>query len=143
MLYGASPIDGKTGIELGLEPAMTLESELIAVRILQLGDCVGYGETWQAQKPTPMGIVAIGYGDGYPRHAGTGTPAFINGKRVQLIGRVSMDMLAVDLSAVPDARPGDRVELWGRNISVDEVAQHAGTIGYELLTGVTARVPRV
>jgi alanine racemase len=143
MLYGASPFADRTGIELGLQPVMTLESELIAVRTLQPGDCVGYGETWQAEKPTPMGIVAIGYGDGYPRHAGTGTPAFINGERVPLIGRVSMDMLAVDLSAVPGARPGDRVELWGGNVSVDEVAQHAGTIGYELLTGVTARVPRV
>lgn len=143
MLYGASPFVEKTGIELGLRPAMSLESELIAVRTLQPGDCVGYGETWRAREATPMGIVAIGYGDGYPRHAGTGTPAFINGQRVQLIGRVSMDMLAVDLSAAPDAKPGDRVELWGRNVSVDEVARHAGTIGYELLTGVTARVPRV
>jgi alanine racemase len=143
MLYGASPMSNQTGLELGLVPVMTLESELIAVRTLRPGESVGYGETWQAQKTTPMGIVAIGYGDGYPRHAGTGTPAFINGQRVQLIGRVSMDMLAVDLSTVPDARPGDRVELWGANVSVDEVARHAGTIGYELLTGVTARVPRV
>jgi alanine racemase len=143
MLYGASPMSNQTGLELGLVPVMTLESELIAVRTLRPGESVGYGETWQAQKPTPMGVVAIGYGDGYPRHAGTGTPAFINGQRVQLIGRVSMDMLAVDLSTVPDARPGDRVELWGANVSVDEVARHAGTIGYELLTGVTARVPRV
>lgn len=143
MLYGASPIESKNGPELGLEPAMTLESELIAVRTLRPGDSVGYGETWKADRETPMGIVAIGYGDGYPRHAGTGTPAFLNGHRVRLIGRVSMDMLAVDLSEVPDARPGDRVELWGKNVSVDEVARQAGTIGYELLTGVTARVPRV
>ena len=90
-----------------------------------------------------MGIVAIGYGDGYPRHAGTGTPAWVGGNRIRLIGRVSMDMLAVDLKGAPDACPGDSVELWGRHVSVDEVAQHAGTIGYELLTGITARVPRL
>ena len=90
----------------------------------------------------PVGIVAAGYGDGYPRHAPSGTPVLLNGKRVPLIGRVSMDMLAVDLSAVPDAREGDPVELWGRNVSVDEVARCAGTISYELMTGITARVPR-
>lgn len=90
-----------------------------------------------------MGMVAIGYGDGYPRHAGTGTPAAIRGKRIRLLGRVSMDMLAVDLTGAPEAREGDPVELWGTTVSVDEVASCAGTIGYELLTGVTARVPRV
>jgi alanine racemase len=96
-----------------------------------------------AQEDTRMGMVAIGYGDGYPRHAGTGTPAAIRGKRVRLLGRVSMDMLAVDLTGAPEAREGDPVELWGTTVSVDEVASCAGTIGYELLTGVTARVPRV
>lgn len=143
MLYGASPRAECNGFELGLRPVMTLESELIAVRTLDPGDAVGYGQTWRAERPTPMGIVAIGYGDGYPRHAGTGTPAAVNGQRIRLIGRVSMDMLAVDLSAAPEAKPGDRVELWGDQVPVDEVARHAGTIGYELLTGVTARVPRV
>ncbi|MDX1755828.1 MAG: alanine racemase [Marinobacter sp.] len=143
MLYGASPLPDRNGPELGLQPVMSLESELIAVRTLRPGDAVGYGQTWVAERPTPMGIVAIGYGDGYPRHAGTGTPAWVNGRRVSLIGRVSMDMLAVDLSEAPDARPGDRVELWGAHVSVDEVARQAGTIGYELLTGVTARVPRL
>lgn len=142
MLYGASPMADQDGQALGLKPVMTLESELIAVRTLRPGDSVGYGQTWTADRPTPMGIVALGYGDGYPRHAGTDTPAWINGQRVRLIGRVSMDMLALDLSAAPTAQPGDRVELWGANVSVDEVARHAGTIGYELLTGVTARVPR-
>ncbi|MEX2476106.1 alanine racemase [Marinobacter sp.] len=143
MLYGASPVLAQTGPELGLQAAMTLEAPLIATRWLKTGDCVGYGGTWVADRDTRMGIVAVGYGDGYPRHAGTDTPAAVGGKRIRLIGRVSMDMLAVDLSAAPDAQEGDAVELWGGQVSVDEVASHAGTIGYELLTGVTARVPRL
>lgn len=143
MLYGANPMLAGSAAGLGLKPVMTLESELIAVRTLNAGDSVGYGATWVAQRPTPMGIVAIGYGDGYPRHAGTGTPAAVNGRRVRLIGRVSMDMLALDLSEVPEAGVGDPVELWGSQVSVDEVAASAGTIGYELLTGVTGRVPRL
>jgi alanine racemase len=142
MLYGGTPMLGTTGIEQGLMPVMSLESELISVRTLAPGMTVGYGATWVADKPTPMGIVAIGYGDGYPRHAGTGTPVAVNGVRTRLIGRVSMDMLAVDLSPVPDAGHGDPVELWGKQVSVDEVAAAAGTIAYELMTGVTSRVPR-
>ena len=143
MLYGGSPVEGKTGLQLGLRPAMTLEAPLIATRTVRAGESVGYGASWTAEQDTPMGMVAIGYGDGYPRHAGTDTPAAINGQRIRLLGRVSMDMLAVDLSAAPEAREGDRVELWGATVSVDEVATCAGTIGYELLTGVTARVPRI
>ncbi len=143
MLYGATPMIGREGPDLGLRPVMSLESELISVRTLAAGEQVGYGGTWTAEHPTPMGIVAVGYGDGYPRHAGTGTPAWVNGSRVSLIGRVSMDMLALDLSDVPAARIGDKVELWGAHVGVDEVARHAGTIAYELLTGVTARVPRL
>lgn len=142
MLYGATPMSERSATELGLRPAMSLESQLISVRTLEPGMRVGYGGSWTADKPTPMGIVAIGYGDGYPRHAGTGTPAAVNGQRIRLIGRVSMDMLAVDLSQAPEAAVGDTVELWGGQVSVDEVAACAGTIGYELLTGVTARVPR-
>jgi alanine racemase len=143
MLYGGSPMIGKLGPDLGLEAVMTLEAELTSVRTIKAGESVGYGGSWTASVPTRMGIVAIGYGDGYPRHAGTDTPAWVNGRRIRLIGRVSMDMLAVDLSEAPEAQPGDKVELWGPHVSVDEIAQHAGTIGYELLTGVTARVPRV
>ncbi|WP_404368642.1 alanine racemase [Marinobacter sp.] len=143
MLYGGTPMLHATGPELGLKPVMSLESELITVRVLEAGMTVGYGATWVADKATPMGIVAVGYGDGYPRHAGTGTPVAVNGRRVRLLGRVSMDMLAVDLSAVPHARPGDPVELWGQTVGIDEVAGAAGSIAYELLTGVTARVPRV
>jgi alanine racemase len=143
MLYGASPMIGTTGPELGLQPVMTLEAPLISTRIVRAGESVGYGASWVAQEDTRMGMVAIGYGDGYPRHAGTGTPAAIRGERIRLLGRVSMDMLAVDLTGAPEAREGDPVELWGTTVSVDEVASCAGTIGYELLTGVTARVPRV
>lgn len=143
MLYGATPMLNDSAEALGLQPALTLESEIIATRCLQPGDCVGYGGSWRAEKETPMAIVSIGYGDGYPRHAPNGTPAWVRGKRVSTIGRVSMDMLALDLSNAPDATPGDVVELWGDHVSVDEVARCAGTIGYELLTGITARVPRV
>lgn len=143
MLYGGSPMIGKLGPELGLRPVMTLEAELTSVRTLKAGESVGYGASWTATEETLMGIVAVGYGDGYPRHAGTDTPAWINGRRIRLVGRVSMDMLAVDLTEAPDALPGDKVELWGPHVSVDEIARHAGTIGYELLTGITARVPRV
>lgn len=142
MLYGGAPLQGKTGQELGLQPVMTLQSNLIAVRELQDGETVGYGATWQASGPRRMGIVAIGYGDGYPRHAPSGTPVWVRGRRVPLIGRVSMDMIAVELTDVPNAQPGDTVELWGRHVSVDEVARRSGTISYELLAGVMPRVPR-
>ncbi|MFP3979492.1 alanine racemase [Marinobacter sp. KMM 10035] len=143
MLYGGSPIIGKTGPQLGLEPVMSLEAPLITTRVVKAGESVGYGAGWVAERDTRMGMVAIGYGDGYPRHAGTDTPAAIAGRRIRLIGRVSMDMLAVDLSNVPEAREGDLVELWGRTVGIDEVASCAGTISYELLTGLTSRVPRV
>lgn len=142
MLYGGSPVIGKTGPELGLEPVMSLEAPLTTTRVVRAGETVGYGSTWVAERDTLMGMVAIGYGDGYPRHAGTGTPAAIDGHRIRLIGRVSMDMLAVDLTNAPMASVGDRVELWGRTVGVDEVATCAGTISYELLTGLTSRVPR-
>jgi alanine racemase len=142
MLYGGSPMVGKTGPELGLEPVMSLEAPLISTRMVPAGESVGYGASWVADRDTRMGMVAIGYGDGYPRHAGTNTPAAINGQRIRLIGRVSMDMLAVDLTGAPDAKEGDSVELWGRTVGVDEVAACAGTISYELMTGITGRVPR-
>lgn len=142
MLYGGSPVLGKTGAELGLKPVMTLEAPLITRRIVRAGESVGYGAGWVAERDTVMGMVAIGYGDGYPRHAGTDTPAAVNGQRIRLIGRVSMDMLAVDLTSAPDTVVGDRVELWGQTVGVDEVARCAGTISYELLTGITARVVR-
>ncbi|QSP96224.1 alanine racemase [Marinobacter salinisoli] len=143
MLYGGSPMMGRTGPELDLKPVMSLEAQLIATRTLRKGEAVGYGAGFVADREMRMGMVSVGYGDGYPRHAGTGTPAAIRGQRIRLIGRVSMDMLAVDLSGAPDAAEGDTVELWGATVSVDEVASCAGTISYELLTGITARVPRL
>lgn len=142
MLYGASAISDLSARELGLKPAMSLTAELIAVRDVAAGESVGYGATWVAQRPSRIGTVSCGYADGYPRHAPSGTPVVIHGQRVPLAGRVSMDMLAVDLTDLPEAREGDAVELWGAQLPVDEVAAACGTIGYELLTKVTARVPR-
>ena len=107
-----------------------------------MGEAVGYGGSWRAERPSRIGTVSCGYADGYPRHAPAGTPVVIQGQRVALVGRVSMDMLTVDLSDLPEAAVGDAVELWGAQLPVDEVAQAAGTIGYELLSKVTARVPR-
>ena len=142
MLYGASPFAERTASELGLKPAMSLTAQLIAVRELAVGESVGYGATWSAARPSRIGTVSCGYADGYPRHAPSGTPVVVRGRRVPLAGRVSMDMLAVDLTELPDAQVGDAVELWGAQLPVDELAQACGTIGYELLTKVTGRVPR-
>ncbi len=143
MLYGASPFAHSIGTAEGLKPVMQLRSALISIKHYQAGDALGYGATWQCPQNMPVGIVAIGYGDGYPRHAPSGTPLWLNGQRVPLVGRVSMDMLAVDLRQQPQARVGDRVELWGEHIAVDEVARQANTIAYELLCHVTQRVGRV
>jgi len=143
-LYGATPFDdGAVSAQaLGLRPAMALRSTLIAEQHVQAGGGVGYGARFVADRPTRVGIVACGYADGYPRHAPTGTPVVVHGVRTRLVGRVSMDMLAVDLQPVPEAQVGSPVTLWGADgLSVDEVAAAAGTIGYELLTAVTARVP--
>ena len=142
MLYGATPFADLSAAELGLRPAMTLSAQLIAVRDVAAGDSVGYGAGWIAERPSRIGTVSCGYADGYPRHASSGTPVLIHGQRVPLAGRVSMDMLTVDLTDLPEAMVGDAVELWGAQLPVDEVAHAAGTIGYELLTKVTARVPR-
>ncbi|MCP8465171.1 alanine racemase [Pseudomonas sp. ZM23] len=142
MLYGATPFADISAVELGLRPALNLEAQLIAVRDVPVGESVGYGARWVAQRPSRIGTVSCGYADGYPRHAPSGTPVLLGGKRVPLAGRVSMDMLAVDLTDLPSASVGESVELWGAHLPVDEVAAHAGTIGYELLTKITARVPR-
>ena len=142
MLYGATPFADLSAAELGLKPVMSLTAQLIAVREVAVGESVGYGASWVAERPSRIGTVSCGYADGYPRHAPSGTPLLVNGQRAPLVGRVSMDMLAVDLSDLPQAQIGDAVELWGAQLPVDEVAQAAGTIGYELLTKVTARVPR-
>ena len=118
-----------------------LSSELIAIRQVAAGEAVGYGRAWVAERSTRIGTLAIGYGDGYPRHAPNGTPVLVNGQRAMLAGRVSMDSITVDLAGHDAARVGDPVELWGPGLSVNEVAKHAGTIGYELLAGMTGRVP--
>ncbi|KJH83251.1 alanine racemase [Stutzerimonas stutzeri] len=142
MLYGATPFSELSAQTLGLKPAMTLTGALIAIRELQPGESVGYGAGWVAQRASRIGTVSCGYADGYPRTAPSGTSVVIHGQRVPLTGRVSMDMLAVDLTDVPQAQLGDAVELWGAQMPIDELAQACGTIGYELLTKVTGRVPR-
>ena len=140
MLYGASPFSGKTAAELGLCPVMTVSSKIIAVQNLKTGDAVGYGHTFRANQPMRVGIVAGGYADGYPRHAPTGTPVLVNGRRSRILGRVSMDMLHVDLSGIESAGVGSPVILWGEGMPVDEVAQSAGTISYELLCALAPRM---
>jgi alanine racemase len=141
MLYGATPVAEKSASSLGLKPVMTLQSGLIAMQKIAAGESVGYGSLFTADKPTRVGVVACGYADGYPRHAPTGTPIAVNGKLTRTLGRVSMDMLAVDITEIAEAQIGSPVELWGELVPVDAVAQAAGTIGYELLCAVTARVP--
>ncbi len=142
MLYGATPFADLSAGELGLKPSMTLAARIIAVREVAAGESVGYGAAWVAARPSRIATVSCGYADGYPRHAPSGTPVLVEGRRVPLAGRVSMDMLAVDITDLPEAGIDSPVELWGANLPVDEVAQVCGSIGYELLTKVTARVPR-
>ncbi len=141
MLYGASPFATRTAAEFDLRPAMELRSQLIAVQQLQSGDVVGYGHRYSAERAMRVGIVACGYADGYPRVAPTGTPIAVDGVKTRVVGRVSMDMLTVDLTHVPQAVVGSPVELWGSQVPVDEVAQAAGTVGYELLCALAPRVP--
>jgi len=142
MLYGASPFGDRSAADCGLRPAMKLASRLIAARTLAAGESVGYGSTFAADRPMRVGIVACGYADGYPRHAPTGTPIAVAGRRTRTLGRVSMDMLVADLEPVPQARAGDEVELWGGGlVDIDEVAAAAGTIGYELMCALAPRVP--
>lgn len=142
VLYGSSPSGRTADVEgLGLQPAMTLESEVIAVQELGAGQTVGYGSVFTAERPMRIGVVACGYADGYPRHAPTGTPVLVAGILTQVVGRVSMDMLMVDLSPVPEARVGSNAVLWGRGLPIDDVACACGTIGYELMCALAPRVP--
>ena len=147
LLYGSAPDHpDHDAAHWGLQPAMTLRSQLIATQQLQPGDTVGYGSQFTASAPLRIGIAACGYADGYPRHAGSGTPVLVNGVRCSTVGRVSMDMLAVDLSPVPAAQPGSEVTLWGHGphgslLGIDAVAQAAGTIAYELMCALAQRVP--
>ena len=140
MLYGASPFGDCDGHELGLQSVMTVSSNLIATKKVRKGDTVGYGGVWKAERDSDLGIAAIGYGDGYPRHISPGTPALVNGVRVSIVGRVSMDMLAVDLTNSPGSKVGDEVVLWGKGLPVEEIARQAGTIAYEVLCQITPRV---
>lgn len=137
MLYGANPVPA---INIDLKPTMTLTARVIAERVVETGETVGYNGIWEAKEPTKVGTVAIGYADGYPRHAKPGTPVFLNGKRSQILGRVSMDMIAIDLSMFEGSCLGLDVELWGANISIDEIAKCCGTIPYTLYCGVNARL---
>lgn len=139
-LYGISLVPGRIGSDFGLRPAMTLSTKLIAVNRLQAGDRVGYASTWQCPQDTTIGVAAIGYGDGYPRAVASGAPVLVNGRRAAIAGRVSMDLITIDLSEQPNAKVGDTVVLWGRGLPVEEIADSAGSIGYELVCGMTRRV---
>ncbi|MEP7182749.1 MAG: alanine racemase [Betaproteobacteria bacterium] len=143
MLYGATPFPYDTAEMIGVQPVMTLRSEIIAVQDLKANDSVGYGATYTASRAHRIGVVAGGYADGYPRHAPNGTPVLVCGKKARIAGRVSMDMLTVDLTDVPEANVGSPVVLWGEGLPVDDVASAASTVGYELLCAVAPRVPIV
>ena len=140
LLYGLSVVPKKTGSDLGFEPAMTLSTRVISVRKITKGESIGYAATWQCPEDMPIGVAAIGYGDGYPRSAPSGTPVLVNGIRAAIVGRVSMDLIAIDLRNAPGAQVGERVVLWGRGLPVEEIAENSGTISYDLTCGMTKRV---
>lgn len=140
LLYGLSVVEGRSGSDFGFRPAMTLTTRLVAINRLTRGERVGYNGTYECPEDMSVGVAAIGYGDGYPRSAAPGTPVLINGKAAPLVGRVSMDLITIDLRGVPGARTGDRVTLWGEGLPVETVAAAAGTISYDLTCGMTRRV---
>ncbi len=140
-IYGISPFAAQTGPELGLRPAMTLESTVIALRDVPAGETVGYGASWRASRASRVAIVAAGYGDGLPRSLSCGAPVQVGSGRGQVVGRVSMDMIAVDITGLPPVAVGDRVELWGNSVPVEQLALAAGTIPYELICAISQRVP--
>jgi alanine racemase len=140
-LYGATPFADRSAEAMGVRPAMTLSSRLIAIQDLQPGEAVGYGQTFRCEAPMRIGVVACGYADGYPRHAPSGTPILVDGVVTRTAGRVSMDMITVDLGPLPDAAVGSPVVLWGEGMPIDDVANAAGTVGYELMCALAARVP--
>jgi alanine racemase len=133
-------VAGRSAASFGLQPAMSLSTRLIAINRVARGETVGYGAAWRCAEDSTVGIAAIGYGDGYPRAAPAGTPVLVNGQRAPIVGRVSMDLLAIDLRTQPAAGVGDPVLLWGRGLPVEEIASAAGTISYELTCGITRRV---
>lgn len=140
MLYGVSPFAHKTGVELGLRPVMNLLSVVTTIRHYPPNSPVGYGSSWQSDKPSIIGVVPVGYGDGYPRHVSPETPTWINGILAPIVGRISMDMLTIDLTHCPSVKEGDCVELWGQHLPVETIAKSAGTIAYELICQVSPRV---
>lgn len=141
ILYGVSPLDGpRWGSEFGFQPAMSLTSSLIAVREHRAGEPVGYGGTWESDRDTRLGVVAMGYGDGYPRAAPSGTPVRVNGREVPIVGRVAMDMICVDLGPDAQDKSGDRVVMWGEGLPVERIASATGVSAYELITRLTSRV---
>ncbi len=140
LLYGLSVVDGKSGTDLGFRSAMTLSTRLIAINRIGKGESIGYNGTWACPEDMPVGVAAIGYGDGYPRSAMVGTPVLVGDRRVPLIGRVSMDLITIDLRKAPEAEVGDRVTLWGPELPVETVATQSGTISYDLTCGMTRRV---
>jgi alanine racemase len=141
LLYGVSPIAGSAGADFGLIPAMTLQARVIAVKRLASGEEVGYGGAWRAARATLLAVASVGYGDGYPRSLESGAPVLVNGRRARLAGRVSMDMIGIDVTDVAEAPcVGDPVVLWGADLPVEEIAARAGTIPYELLCGISQRV---
>lgn len=142
MLYGVSPIKGTEAADFGLKPVMTLSSRIIALHEIRAGQTVGYGSSWTAERDSHIAVVAIGYGDGYPRHAESGTPVMVRGRPCPLAGRVSMDMITIDVSSLNEVAVGDEVILWGNSLPVERLAESTGTIAYELLCQVTSRVPR-
>jgi len=142
MLYGCSPMKEHAEQDYDLQPVMTLESQIIAINTVSAGGAIGYGGTWVCETDTRVGVLMCGYGDGYPRHAPSGTPVWVKGRASRTLGRVSMDLMTIDLSGCQDAEIGDWVELWGKNVPASVVAARAGTIPYELVTRVTRRVPR-
>lgn len=143
MLYGAGPDLDRHGVSLRLRPAMQLETSIIALRSISAGSAVGYGASWVATRDSLIATAAIGYGDGYPRVCSNKASVVINGQRAPLAGRVSMDMIGIDVTDIDHVSIGDVVILWGDGMPIEEVAEHAGTIPYELMCGVTARVPRI
>jgi alanine racemase len=143
MLYGVSPCSGRSANDIGIRAAMTLQCELIAINSIRKGESVGYGAAHVCPEDMNIGVAAIGYGDGYPRGLRQGAPVLVNGRRAQLIGPVSMDLTTIDLRHHPEARVGDSVILWGDGLPLEEVAQWADAIPYELICGVTARVRSV
>ena len=140
LLYGLSVVDGKVGADFGFRPAMTLSTRLIAINHISQGERIGYNGTWSCPEDMPVGVAAIGYGDGYPRSAEPGTPVLVGDRRVPLIGRVSMDLITLDLRDAPGAKIGDRVVLWGPQLPVETIAASSATISYDLTCGMTRRV---